>query len=419
MGTTTHSKMAYYVSLCVFLVGAISTWVPSGYSIGYILLFVASLPLLFMPSLRPALEKADRWFIAIFLLFATLWLADAVLLKGDSSSIEKSFRFLTSGTVFLLLLKHSWKKIFLWLGVVGGSIGALGQIFWERAIQGLDRADGIMNAIQFGGLSMLLAFLCLAGLGWAVTRERKGAWVFLLLLGFVAGVLASFWSGSRGAWLGIPVGLAILYYVYKPWLRGKYIYGGIALLVGLLAIMLMVPQVGVQERWNSAVEDVNIYMQDTSIQTSNGGRLELWKASYHMIIEHPWLGVGDTGFVETVDQLAEDGKVAAYITEFSHAHNEFLDVFAKRGIFAALSLLLLYLMPPLLFVRQLNTLNMEQRAYVAGGLMVSALVMTFGLTQAFMTGHNSGLMIFVAYNLIFYAAFKDSLEEAKGKKKEN
>lgn len=402
------NQIFYYTSACAFLVSAIATWLPSGYVVGFTLLFLASLPLVLVPRWRPLLTKNDQALLGVILLFAGVWLAEVLLWGQPTRLYEKPARFLAAAAILLLLRKYPPKPASLWAGLIVGAWGSLALMGWERIVLDLDRREGLMNAIQFGGLAILMACLCLAGLGWAALQTRKRLWSLLLLSGFAAGLLAALWSGSRGAWLGLPVALAMLYVVYRPWLNTRLVLSGTALLGVMLALVIAMPQTSVQQRLAKAIEDVRLYAQDTTIRTSNGGRFEMWKASLRIGLEHPIFGVGETGYVEHVREQAKTGQVAAYVVRFRHAHNEFLDVFAKRGLVGVVSLLLLYGVPLRLFMRNGSALKLEQRAYAGGGMVLVGLYATFGLTQTFLSGHNNGLMMFLAYLLLFHVAFQQA-----------
>lgn len=396
------SPLVYFTSFAAFLTGAVATWVPSGYAVGFVLLLLAGLPLALVPKWRAPLNRGDKALLLAILLFGAVWLAEVALWGQPTRLYEKPARFLAGAAVLLALLTYPPRPAAVWAGIAIGAWGALGLMGWEKLVLGLGRREGIINAIQLGGLAMMFAMLCLAGMGWAATQQRARCWGLVLASGCVAGVLASLWTGSRGAWLAMPMGLVIIYFVYRPWLNKRVVLGAVLALTALLAAAIAAPQTGVQKRLAKAVEDVQIYAQDSTIQTSNGGRFEVWKASLWVVQAHPWLGVGETGFVEHVQEFARTGKVATYAQRFRHAHNEVLDVFAKRGVLGLASLLLLYVVPWRLFSRQLQGLSLPQRAYAAGGLLVVGMVATFGLTQAFIGGHNSGIMMYLAWLALFY-----------------
>jgi len=396
------SPMVYFTSFAALLTGAVATWVPSGYAVGFILFFLAGLPLVVVPRWRVPLSCGDKTLLFTIVLFGAVWLAEVLWWGQPMRLYEKPVRFLAAAAGLLVLLTHPPKPAALWAGIAIGAWGALGLMGWEKLVLGLGRREGIINAIQLGGLAMLLALLCLAGMGWAVQKKHARRWVIFLASGCVAGVLASLWTGSRGAWLAMPVGLVIVYFVYRPWLSKGVVLGVVFCLTALLAAAIAIPQTGVQQRLAKAVHDVQMYAQDTTIQTSNGGRFEVWKASLWIIQERPWFGVGETGFAERIQEFARTGKVATYAQRFRHAHNEVLDVLAKRGVIGFASLLLLYAVPWRLFSRELKALSLAQRAYAAGGLLVVGMIATFGLTQAFIGGHNSGIMVYLVWVMLFY-----------------
>ncbi|WP_196518277.1 hypothetical protein [Halomonas sp. PA16-9] len=73
-----------------------------------------------------------------------------------------------------------------WVGLALSGLGAGGWAAWQKWIVGLTRATGHppLHSIFFGNLALLMALLCLAGLGWAwQQRSTRFFWVALLLSG--------------------------------------------------------------------------------------------------------------------------------------------------------------------------------------------------------------------------------------------
>ncbi|BBI60630.1 hypothetical protein HSBAA_19360 [Vreelandella sulfidaeris] len=55
--------------------------------------------------------------------------------------------------------------------------------------------------------------------------------------------------------------------------------------------------------------------------------------------------MGANGYAEAMQALADEGLIIERAAEFGHAHNEFIDSFAKRGLVGLVVLLAIYLVP--------------------------------------------------------------------------
>lgn len=381
-----------YTSVAVFLLGALSLVVPSGYSVGAVLLLLGGLAALVTGRVS-ALSKESCWVVAALLCYALIAIAEVWWDGQGSRGLDKPSRFLLAIPALLLVLRAPPRLEFLWSGFALGALLAGSWAAWQKLFVGIDRAQGHTHVIQFGNLSMLLGVLCLAGLGWAVAHPHRRAWVCLLSLGALAGILGSLFSGSRGGWVGFPIVLLVLYRAYGTHLATqlKVLAVGIVLLGGLIAYA--VPQIGVQGRVHQAVEDIGLYISGENRGTSVGARFEMWRGAALLIQEKPITGWGSSGYKSAMWQLGEEGVIHTEAAQYGHAHNEFVDAFAKRGIIGLCALLALYFIPMRLFARQLHAQNLATRSVATAGVLLPVTYIDFGLSQAFLT-HNSGVMMY-------------------------
>ncbi|CEP36891.1 Lipid A core-O-antigen ligase [Halomonas sp. R57-5] len=386
------SKSIFYASASVFIFGALSLVVPSGYSFGAVLLLIGGLAL---PLLRPQffISRRDCFVMTTMALYAFTIILLAWFYDEGSRAYDRPSRLLLAIPALLFLLANPPRLSAMWSGFALGAIGAGGWALCQKLLLNTVRAGGYTHVIQFGNLSMLLGILCLAGMGWAILQPHRKRWLVLLALGAVMGILGSLLSGSRGGWVGFPLILLVLYRSYgKEWplkWKGALAFG---LVLGGVTVFAL-PQTGVQERVFQAVDDISLYVSGESQDTSVGARFEMWKGASHLISDRPILGWGQNGYLKGMTTLAEDGIVSAGILQFDHAHNEFLDTFAKRGLIGLAVLLLLYLVPMKLFSEYLRHSNLEIRAVAVAGFLLPVAYIDFGITQTFL-GHNSGVMMY-------------------------
>lgn len=401
------SKGRWYSSICVFLLGALCLVISSGYTYGPALLLLAALPFLFYKSAWPRVNRADAFIAGALVFFMLLWVAEVVLSGAGSREFDKPSRFLVGVIVLFWLLKYPPKLAFLWSGIAVGALGAGVFALFERFVEGAPRAQGYTHSIQYGNISMLLGVLCVAGLGWALDQKCKLFWSALLLVGFVAGFVGSMLSGSRGGWVGLPFIALVLYRCYRPWMKPRYLSIAAMVAVALLVFIYSVPQTGVQARVKQAFGDIEHYLDGNSA-TSVGGRFEMWRGASLMIAEKPLTGWGEPGYQSKMAALAEQGEVPEFILMFEHAHNEYLDVFAKRGILGLVALLLLYFGPLRLFLKRTSGDDLAVSSLAAGGAALCVAYIDFSLSQSFLS-HNSGVMVFVFFLVVFWATLQNRL----------
>lgn len=384
---------SYFTSLAVFLFGALSLVVDSGYSGGAAMLLLGSVVLL-VKQPRLGLDRQDLAIMAILTLYAVIRIAEAWWDGQGWSGVDNPSRFILAIPSMLLIMAYPPRLAWFWSGLATGAIGAGSWAAWQKLIIGVDRASGHTHVIQFGNLSMLLGILCLAGLGWAYAQRHRHAWLTFLAVGAVFGIMGSLFSGSRGGWVGIPFVILVLYRGYGRdldlWLK----VAALAIVVGVGALIYALPQVGVQQRVHQAFDDIERYIEGESRTSSLGARFEMWKGATHLIMEKPLTGWGESGYRQGMVDLGDEGVVHPWVAKkYGHPHNEFLNEFAKRGVIGLVALLALYLVPMRLFGRQIADRNLELRSLSIAGVLLSVAYIDYGLSQAFLD-HNSGSMMF-------------------------
>ena len=155
--------LSHVTSLAVFLMGALALVVPSGYSIGPVLLLLASAALLFkrFKCSSFVLLPQDRWIIVALVAYGLVVGVMSAVELG-SRGFDRPLRFLLAIPVLLLILRYPPRLSWLWGGVALGAIGAGSLALWLKLVEGVARASGFLHAIQFGNLSMLMGVLCFA-----------------------------------------------------------------------------------------------------------------------------------------------------------------------------------------------------------------------------------------------------------------
>lgn len=386
------SRQRSYTGFAVFLLAALSLVAPSGYSLGALMLVLAS-PMLLARRSSLTLGRQDLAIIGVMLAYAAVGVIWGGMLVEGWREVDKPMRFALAVLALLVVIAYPPRLAWLWAGLALGAIGAGSWAAWQRVAEGIVRVAGHTHPIQFGNISMLLGVMCLAGLGWAICQRPRLAWVSLLTLGALLGMLGSLFSGSRGGWVGVPFMLLVLYRAYLRQMPVQWRLGLLAVVsISALAVMT-IPQLGVQARLLEAFSDVALYASGENLATSVGTRFEMWKGAFMVIADRPLLGVGEQGYLSAMQALAEDGVIHPAAARYGHPHNEVLDAFAKRGVAGLAVLLALYLVPLRCFVAQLQAQDLTRRSLATAGALLCVAYIDFGLSQAFLA-HNSGVMMF-------------------------
>lgn len=405
--TVFNTLMRNYVSLSVFLMGSIALIVPTGYSAGPLLLLFASTCLLFTKS-TVRLTSHDILIIVILATYAFV-VGGMTYIEIGSRGLDRPVRFLLAVPVLLLIFRYPPHISWLWSGLALGAGLAGGWAAWQKFVEGVWRAVGYTHVIQFGNLSMLMGVICFAGIGWAMAQPRfRFVWCSLLAFGGLMGMLASLLSGSRGGWIGLPVVAFVLYKSYGRKLSKSVKTLVIASLVLAGLAVYSIPQTGLQDRFQDAKNDISSYYSNENRDTSLGLRFEMWRGASQLIMERPILGWGEAGYAEAMSELGEQGIITYQASQFGHAHNEFIDALAKRGLLGLTVLIALYFVPLRLFASGLKHQNLETRSLAVAGTLLSVGYIDFGLSQAFLA-HNSGVMFYAFWLSLLWGCYRVQL----------
>lgn len=408
---TTHQASARLERLLdagVFALLALALVLPSGYSIGALMLLAAGL--LRWPQFWRAwhsgsvrLGSMGVWAAAIAAmgLAWSMHIADGGEIVWSTLGVDRCLKYalvlLALPAFFCLRPGLRALRWGCWLGAAGAGALAL----WQTLGQGMARAQGHTNAIQFGNLALLLGAWSAV---WALHAHRSGASVPVRAAGWTAaalGLAASVASGSRGGWLVLPL-LAFMLALLAVALRARPVHRAApALLAATAASLLLLALPPVQERtalalheWQQAAD------APVAANTSVGLRRAFWGLAWELGREHPIVGAGQLGYERVQETAVAQGRMPALAVEFNHAHSEWLDMWAKRGLLGCAALALFYAVPAVLLWRHWRQAlrgalpNAERAAAALCGLMAVAGYLVFGMTQV-MFAHNNGNMLYL------------------------
>lgn len=402
---------ARLVDVAVWAILALSVSVRSGYSVGALLLLVVGL--LCWPALlqrRLAWPRPMVWWAVVIVVMALVWsmhiVEDGHLITSTLGldRVTKYWFVLLLLPALLVRAPAAWA---LFWGCVLGAAGAGLTALWQTV--GLDwpRAQGYTNAIQFGNLALLLGLWCVV---WALQVppdwRRLVAW-----LGAGMGLLASIASGTRGGWVVLPPCLLLVLYLALR--RSDRSAMGFAARALGLTLAICVPLAflsPVQERVHEAISQYDHASSITGEGTSIGLRFAEWKFAWSQGERHPWLGIGQQAYEQRQRSAVAAGEAPPQMLGLNHAHNEWLDMFAKRGVVGVAGLLLFFGLPLALFWQILHqpghaatdAPDVHHAAALCGLVTVLGFV-GFGMTQV-MFAHNNGNLMYLLAVSVWLAA---------------
>lgn len=352
----------------VFFVLSLSLVAPSGYSYGAIGLFLMSIFVsrhIYDAKQIWRDESVIVWVAALFLM-AIIWSFHTVTVDGGyipgTLGVERPIKYILTIPVFILICIGSINKYTLSFGSAVGAIGigilALWQIFYENKT----RAAGFTNAVFFGDFALLFSAYSLI---WAL---HIGS-LFLRCIGWlgvILGLSAVILSATRASWLVFPIVFMLIIWLssYKKENQSNYFnkYPFVqALVVAIVASLVVLGMPNVRHRIELAAKEF-VEPQSVSTSTSIGLRKAFWKQAVLIGLEHPVFGVGQEGYEKAQRELVDSKKMPSKAIEFEHAHDEWLDMFAKRGLVGVIGLVLFYLMPFLVCLRKFRMSVMDDDA---------------------------------------------------------
>jgi len=301
-----------------------------------------------------------------------LWFHQAIhTLDGPSRLL-----FALSCIVFVAYFRPRIR--WFWLGVCAAAIGSGALALCQHYVFGMSRAVGFTyHAITFGDLALALGVMSLC----AVADFRGTRLAPLPILALLLGLLASVLSESRGSWVALLfVVPPLLYYGRRTHARGMLF--AVALMGVAVVLAYLIPATSVAARVHEAGMNARLYFMNGDASSSGGARLELWKASWMMFVDHPWIGVGRESFHDALQILLQQGRLQpSRALIYASSHNDVLNFLATGGLVDFTFLLLMYFAPLCFFMSVLKRARGDRHAAALAGVILIACFFAFGLTD--------------------------------------
>ncbi|TBA13193.1 O-antigen ligase family protein [Rhizobium ruizarguesonis] len=292
-------------------------------------------------SLALNLSKSDRLVAIGMSIYPLVMIASIFINPPYSEELDWIFRLLPFFSVWLILprMRQSPDGSLVPLFILGAGIGMIVTFLFSllQIMFLMERAEaGTSNAALLGVIGVLFGGIALLNVQSPRSVEQR-----IAILGYAAGLGCVLLSGTRSAWLVIPVHVVIFLWYFRKHsfhlsLRSLAITSSL-LLAGLIAL----GSGQVLHRIEALQENLTSLERSDGEITSIGARFALYKGALSAISKDPLTGYGPQNRMASV--LAELPENIRPQLPYSHVHNGFLTAGIDAGVFgiSALSLMLL------------------------------------------------------------------------------
>jgi len=291
-------------------------------------------------------------------------------------TLGSNIHFIFAPFVMGLLYKLDIKGIIpnaIKLSIVIAGIYAV----YQFHVIGMPRVYGILNPVTFGGMITILSFLTIVNFPKDSLTEK-----ILSLLAFCFGLYASYLSGTRGAWILLPILSIVILFI---WYRSKYLSTKnivLVMLASILSLTFLVTDDRIQNRVNLAVIEFEQGIEKDSM-SSVGTRLTMWRHGLEVSKQSPYLGHGiqNTNSVVAKHIDPQNTSIYNYFNSYHHLHNQYVDTLVGQGVLGLSMLLLLLFTPLIIFVKRLQKSNTSQVYFLSIGIVTIVGYLGLGLTD--------------------------------------
>ncbi|NEJ19314.1 polymerase [Rhizobium leguminosarum] len=292
-------------------------------------------------SLALNLSRSDRLVAIGMSIYPLVMIASIFINPPYSEELDWIFRLLPFFSVWLILprMRHSPDGRLVPLFILGAGIGMIVTFLFSllQIMFLMERAEaGTSNAALLGVIGVLFGGIALLNVQSPRSVEQR-----IAILGYAAGLGCVLLSGTRSAWLVIPVHIVIFLWYFRKHsfhlsLRSLAITSSL-LLAGLIAL----GSGQILHRIQALQENLTTLERTDGEITSLSARFALYKGALSAISKDPLTGYGPQNRMASV--LAELPENIRPQLPYSHVHNGFLTAGIDAGVFgiAALSLMLL------------------------------------------------------------------------------
>ena len=347
--------------------------------------------------------------------------------KATFPEIDNYIRFLFAIPVYLLFKNINYNKnlLIISINIFAIIIGLTLITFYFTTIN--HRVVGYTSTASIlGNIASLFSILSLLSIKYFHDNMEK--FKFIPIAGFVLSFMAWILTGSRGPLIAIFV--ILIFLIFNKHIRNKYLsfsfknYIIFFLLIGIFfQSSLFMKNSNVFERIMSSYSSTYNYIYEDSPhywkhKDSIAPRLNIWKGSLNIISDNIVAGVGLNNYNNALQNQILNKHISPIRKSISnptaglnHAHNQYLDIFAKTGIIGFLSLLYFIIMNIYFFSNKL--LKNIKNILALFGLVTIITYSSHMVYHTILSHHQS--VLFFTYSLAILAGFSFSYDKEKAR----
>tara|TARA_B100000959_G_C14912033_1_gene595587 strand:- start:114 stop:1394 length:1281 start_codon:yes stop_codon:yes gene_type:complete len=268
------------------------------------------------------------------------------------SEVDNYVRFLLVIPVYLTLreIELSSNDFFNVINITSIFIGLFS--IYCILILGETRVRGFTSsAIIFGNISLLFSLFSFLTISYYLNNNKN---IFFPIIAFILSFFAWGSTGTRGSIIFIIIFLILL--ITKPFKETlKLPHNSIKLLLILIASLIFMYS-PILTRYNNSYNSIYNYITEGSEyhwrhSDSIVPRINIWKGSIILIKKNIAKGIGLNNFNKSLAEEIKLKNIQAMRTfsnnptaGMNHAHNQYLDIFVKTGIFGFFALMFFIIM---------------------------------------------------------------------------
>lgn len=343
------------------------------------------------PLTDPVIQASWTWLLAGFWGLVIIGMGISIWHPTHSGHYEMYVPFVLFPAVAWLIRAGRWRAEPWLLSLSAGALLAFFYASYQVFGLHIARAYGATNhPIPFGNTAIVLSAVALVSGAIFPFEGPHAQWkrLFMYVAG-AAGIGASLLSGSRGGWLSLfIVGFTVAYLATRHWPAWRRHLCAAAVMASLLLAGLLAPSHLVKDRLVTGLKGGMQWLQTGEVSDGSVGmRMEIWRLSFQVIAEKPWLGHGSVGAHSRWKELSKEPSASTMLsqlygpdTKFVSFDNEWLGTLAGGGVVGALAVLIAYLGVWIAFWRWRLHSDLQIRTLATIGLLLPPIYLEFGLT---------------------------------------
>ena len=346
-------------------------------------------------SLNLSLSKTEFYLLGSYIYFFLITLFFNLYNNSPISDMDNYSRFIAALPLYFLfreitLKPNNFIKVII---ITSIAIVILSSYLYFINNPNLDRITGLTNvSITFGNMVMTIFVFLLVSLFEKTNIQKK------LLISFALLCTALSWSFTmtKGSLIGLF--LVLIYIIFsKSFVKSKshLAYGSIITIL----LLIFTPINHALDKFTNDVkyisqQELSEVYKDKNVSFSTKERIFLLINAKEMIINNPFTGIGGSkAFKKYIaDRTSKDNRNYG-MAHHNHAHNDFIDLWAKTGILGLIVLVYFYFINLKTFL-QANS-NKENNYFRKIGIVTLLSQLGFMLTQSQLAHHQPTLFFLV------------------------